>query len=200
MQYFNSAVDSVPEVRPSGDLRQDGQVRDGQLSVTGPPNASRLGFLCVPRRNLLSSPPDVIRYFVHFLSRGNESCVRKQRHIMAAGHQPRPGDFEKNNQRRATGDVRWPAHGTPMMGYPMCVVCPIAHITITAGALGLAALHIPLEGGPRAYQLIDQSSSGSCGLGAKAGHAMEHLMYSAIGVSRATYAGSKRSYSRLTTA
>jgi hypothetical protein len=75
MRSFSASVDSVPEVRPRGDLRQDGQVRDGLLSVTGPPNPSRVGFLCAPPRSLLSSPSDVVRYLIHFLGRGNESGV-----------------------------------------------------------------------------------------------------------------------------
>jgi len=154
MRSFSSSVDRVPEVRPRGDLRQDSQVRDGQLSVTGPPNPSRLGFLCAPPRSLLSSPSDVVRYFIHFLGRGNESGVRKQCHVVAAGHQPRPGDFEKNNQRRAAGDVRWPAHSAPIMGCPTCVVCPVAHIL--GGALGSSGfVRIPLDRGSRAYQLTE---------------------------------------------
>jgi hypothetical protein len=35
---------------------------------------------------------------------------------VAAGHQPRPRDLEKHNQRCATGDVRWQPHGAPIMG------------------------------------------------------------------------------------
>jgi hypothetical protein len=153
MRSFSSSVDSVPELRPRGDLRQDSQVRDGLLSVTGPPNPSSIGFLCAPPRGLLSSP-DVVRYFIHFLGRGNESGVGKQCRVVAAGHQPRPGDFEKNNQRRAAGDVCWPAHGTAMMGWPRCAVCPVPYIT-GPGALALAASH-PIR-----------SKVGSYGLGRK---------------------------------
>jgi hypothetical protein len=82
-----------------------------------------------------------------------------------------------------------------MVGYPMCVVCPIAHITIT----GLAALHIPPMGVPR-LSADRPIFLRELWTGAKAGRAMGHFMYSETGVSRVTYAGSKRSYSRLTTA
>jgi hypothetical protein len=45
VRWFSSGVDSVPEVRPRGDFRQDGQLRNGLFSVAGPPYASRLGSL-----------------------------------------------------------------------------------------------------------------------------------------------------------
>src|SRR5205823_1363204 len=60
--------------------------------------------------------------------RGNESCVREQRHVVAADHQPRSRDLEKDNERRAAGNIHWPVHGAPIMGQPQIAVCSVAHI------------------------------------------------------------------------